>query len=65
MCLPVFAVVFVVALLSNIAQVGFHISWKALEPKLSKLNPINGFKQKFSSRAVVELVKALVQKGTH
>jgi len=61
MCLPVFAAVCVVALVANIAQVGFHASWRALEPKLSKLNPINGFKQKFSSRAVIEFVKSLVK----
>jgi len=63
MCLPLFAGVYVVALLSNVAQVGFAISWKAVEPKFSKLNPINGFKQKFSSRAVVEMVKNLVKIG--
>ncbi|MBU0973386.1 MAG: flagellar biosynthesis protein FlhB [Proteobacteria bacterium] len=63
MCLPLFAGVYVIALLSNVAQVGFAISWKAVEPKLSKLNPINGFKQKFSSRAVVEMVKNLVKIG--
>jgi flagellar biosynthetic protein FlhB len=61
MCLPVFAAVFVVALISNIAQVGFNVSWKAIEPKLSKLNPINGFKQKFTSRALIEFVKSLVK----
>lgn len=63
MCLPVFAVGYVVALAANLAQVGFVISWKSLEPKLSKLNPINGFKQKFSSRALVELVKTLLKVG--
>ncbi len=62
-CLPLFAGVYVVALLSNIAQVGFAISWKAIEPKFSKLNPISGFKQKFSSRSVVEMVKNLVKIG--
>lgn len=61
MCLPVFGAVCIVALISNIAQVGFHISWKAIEPKLEKLNPINGFKQKFSSRALIEFVKSLVK----
>ena len=61
--LPVFAGVFMVALISNIAQVGFQISWKAIEPKFSKLDPISGFKQKFSSRAVVELFKSLAKVG--
>jgi len=60
-CLPLFAGVYVMALVSNIAQVGFAISWKAIEPKFSKLNPISGFKQKFSSRAVVEMVKNLAK----
>ncbi len=60
-CLPLFAGVYVTALLSNVAQVGFAISWKAIEPKFSKLNPISGFKQKFSSRAVVEMVKNLAK----
>ncbi|WDP89799.1 MAG: flagellar biosynthesis protein FlhB [Desulfobacter sp.] len=61
LCFPVFAVVYVVALLTNTAQVGFEISWKAIEPKLSKLNPITGFKNKFSSRSVMELVKSLLK----
>jgi len=60
-CLPLFAGVYVMALLSNVAQVGFAISWKAISPKFSKLNPISGFKQKFSSRAVVEMVKNLAK----
>ncbi|WDP87281.1 MAG: EscU/YscU/HrcU family type III secretion system export apparatus switch protein [Desulfobacter sp.] len=63
MCLPVFGAVYITALLSNFAQVGFEISWKALKPKFSRLNPINGFKNKFSSRAVVEFVKTLVKVG--
>ncbi|MCA1786120.1 MAG: EscU/YscU/HrcU family type III secretion system export apparatus switch protein, partial [Desulfobacteraceae bacterium] len=60
-CLPLFAAVFVAALIANFAQVGFTVSWKALTPKLSKLNPINGFKQKFTSRAVVEFAKTLIK----
>lgn len=62
-CIPLFAGVYVMAILSNVAQVGFAISWKAIEPKFSKLNPISGFKQKFSSRAVVEMVKNLAKIG--
>lgn len=63
MCLPIFLMGYVVALAANLAQVGFTISWKSLEPKLSKINPISGFKQKFSSRALVELVKTLIKVG--
>ncbi len=60
-CLPVFAAVCLAALTANFAQVGFMISWKSLAPKPSRLNPISGFKQKFTSRAVVEFVKTLVK----
>jgi len=62
-CLPVMLAVMLMALLSNVAQVGFVISWKSIEPKPSRLDPINGFKQKFTSRAVVEFVKLLAKVG--
>lgn len=58
---PMMIAIFLIALLSNIAQVGFAISWKAIEPKFSKLDPISGFKQKFTSRAVVEFVKSILK----
>lgn len=61
--LPVMAAVVIVALISNFAQVGFAVSWKALEPKWSRLDPINGFKQKFTSRALVEFSKTLIKIG--
>ncbi len=58
-CIPVMLAVVVMALITNLAQVGFVISWKAIEPKFSRLDPINGFKQKFTSRAVVEFLKSI------
>ena len=58
---PVMAAVFVVALVSNFAQVGFEVSWKAIEPKISRINPISGFKQKFSTTAIAEFVKSLLK----
>ncbi len=62
-CIPVMLAVMFVGLISNFAQVGFVVSWKSLEPKPSRLDPINGFKQKFSSRAVMEFVKSLLKIG--
>ncbi len=59
--LPILVAVFLAALISNFAQVGFAISWKAIEPKFSKINPIKGFAQKFSSHALMEFVKSLVK----
>ncbi len=60
-CIPVMMAVVLVALLANFAQVGFQISWKSLEPKFSRLDPINGFKQKFTSRAVIEFTKTILK----
>lgn len=62
-CMPAMLAIMLMALISNFAQVGFEISWKAIEPKFSRLDPINGFKQKFTSRAVVEFVKTLLKVG--
>jgi len=62
-CIPVMLAIMLIALISNFAQVGFTVSWKAIEPKLSRLDPINGFKQKFTSRAVVEFAKTLIKVG--
>ncbi len=55
--LPVFAVLVVVALGVNIAQVGFRISPKAMEPKFEKLNVLKGLKRLFSVKSLVDLVK--------
>lgn len=59
MLIPILAAVFIAAALSDLFQVGFHISWESIQPKLSKLNPIAGFMNKFSSRSLVELVKSV------
>ncbi len=63
LCVPALGAVYLVAMMANFGQVGFSVSWKALEPKLSRLDPINGFKQKFTSRAVVEFIKTLLKVG--
>ncbi len=60
-CLPVMIAAIALGLGSNFAQVGFAVSWKAIEPKLTKLNPIAGFKEKFSSRALVEFIKSILK----
>jgi len=61
MMAPVMAAVFIGALVSNYLQVGFEVSWKAIEPKISRINPISGFKQKFSSIAFAEFIKSILK----
>lgn len=46
---PVFAVMCVAAIVAHVSQTQGNFSWKALEPKLSKLDPIAGVKRIFFS----------------
>lgn len=55
--LPVALPVMVVGVFANFIQSGFLLTGEAMKPKLSKLNPINGFKRMFSVRSLVELLK--------
>jgi flagellar biosynthetic protein FlhB len=59
--LPLFLVVVMAAIFSNVALGGFNWSTKPLEPKLSKLNPIKGLKNIFSTNGFAELVKAILK----
>lgn len=58
--LPIALPIMVVGILANYMQTGFLFTTEPLKPKLSKLNPINGFKRIFSMRTLVELLKDLV-----
>jgi flagellar biosynthetic protein FlhB len=56
---PFFIGLTIIATAVGYGQVGFKITPKALKPELSKINPLKGIKnQLFSSRSVVEMVKA-------
>ncbi|MCB9481291.1 MAG: flagellar biosynthesis protein FlhB [Desulfobacteraceae bacterium] len=58
---PVLLAVFLAALFSNLFQVGFFVSWKAIEPKGSKINPIKGFGRLFSMKSLFDLVKSILK----
>ncbi|MHB1687330.1 MAG: flagellar biosynthesis protein FlhB [Ignavibacteriaceae bacterium] len=59
---PVLGVLFVVALVAGIAQVGFQISMKSLMPSFSRFNPFTGIKKVFiSTRSLVEVAKSLIK----
>lgn len=55
--LPFFVAMIVIGVGINVAQVGFKISSKAMEPKFEKLNVINGLKKLFSMKSAVQLVR--------
>ena len=59
--LPFFAVGVLVAVVVNVVQVKWKPTAKPLKPKLSKLNPVSGFKRLFSKDKLVELIKSLIK----
>ena len=61
MTLPIFAFALVVAIVLNIFQVKWQVTTKPLQPKLSRLNPISGFKKIISMDKLFELVKSIVK----
>ena len=58
---PVMIAALAVTLVTEVAQVKWEPTTKPLQPKLSKLNPINGFKRMFSASKLVDLLKAIVK----
>ena len=59
---PILIAATAVALLLTAGQVGLVWSWKPLEPKLEKLDPIQGLKSKlFSSQALMEWGKSMAK----
>ena len=47
----------------TVYQVGWKVTAKPMEPKLSKFNPVNGFKRIFSKDSLFELLKSIVKVG--
>ncbi len=59
--LPFFLLMLVAAIVGHTALGGFLFSWKTVQPKFSKLNPIEGLKRIVSPNSLVELVKAILK----
>ena len=57
--LPFFAVAMILGMVVEIAQVRWEPTTKPLEPKLSKLDPLKGFKRIISLNSLVEFLKSL------
>ncbi len=52
---------YLIAFLTDVAQVKWKPSLEPMKPKFNKLNPISGFKKIFSVNALVELVKSIAK----
>lgn len=59
MVLPIMLVAVVVSFLANSVQQKWKVTAKPLQPKLSKISPLSGFKRIFSTRQLMELLKHL------
>lgn len=62
-CLPIFGIIMLLGLISNIAQVGWHPNVTLLKPKMSAFNPINGVKKLVSFKSIVEFIKSMLKLG--
>lgn len=58
---PITLIVMVVGVVLNYLQVGYLFTSETLKFKLDKLNPVNGLKQIFSLKSLVELAKNLAK----
>lgn len=61
--LPLCILLAIAALAAPLAMGGWLFSGKALMPKASRLNPLQGLQRMFSMNALVELIKALAKFG--
>lgn len=59
--LPLMGGVMVIGVLANLLQTGFIRSMDPLKPDVKRLNPIQGFKNIFSRKALVELIKNILK----
>jgi flagellar biosynthetic protein FlhB len=58
---PFFLFGFAIAIVVGIMQVGWKVSTKPMEPKLSKFNPVSGFKRILSKESLFNLVLSIVK----
>ncbi|MGA1823017.1 MAG: flagellar biosynthesis protein FlhB [bacterium] len=59
--MPMLLTLSALAVLANYLQVGFLITLEPLIPDITRINPINGIKNMFSLRKVIEILKAVLQ----
>lgn len=58
---PVMAAIFIASLLATLAQVGFFVTTEPLNPSIAKFNPVDGVKNLFGIKAVMQLGLSLMK----
>ncbi len=59
--LPVLGAALAAGLVFNLLQVGFLFSSKAMQPKMSRISMVEGFKRIFSKKTLIDLIKSLIR----
>ncbi|MCC7112162.1 MAG: EscU/YscU/HrcU family type III secretion system export apparatus switch protein [Deltaproteobacteria bacterium] len=59
--MPALGAAFVAGLASNYMQVGFMFTTEPLKPDIKKINPVDGFKNLFSKKKIVESIKNVLK----
>ena len=60
---PTFVAFMGIAIVGNLAQVGFILTGKPLKPKMSNMNPVEGFKRMFSTKSLWQLAAETMRLG--
>ncbi len=60
-CLPFFAALVTVAVLTPAVLGGWNLTFKSITPKASRMNPMSGFGRMFGPKALIELGKAVAK----
>jgi len=58
---PITLVSAVAGVIGMVAQVGFQVSFKPVEPKLENISPVKGIKKIFSMKSVLELGQMMIR----
>lgn len=61
--LPTLLIAMLIGVFMSYVQVGFLFTVEPLKPKISKINPLKGFKNMFSMQSLVELIKSVGKAG--
>lgn len=59
--LPIGLICALMAFVTLLVQVGYHVSFKPFTPKLSRMNPVSGLKKIISMRSLVEMTKGVIK----
>lgn len=58
---PIIAITLLVAIITGIVQTRGLFAFGAIKPRAERLNPVEGFRELFSLRALIDLLKALLK----